>query len=47
MFLQSDWLDIREPGVGANRYAYAGGDPVNLSDPGGNENVNRAGFAGG
>lgn len=25
------------PGVGTNRYAYAGGDPVNGSDPGGNE----------
>jgi RHS repeat-associated protein len=36
LFLQPDWLDIREPGVGANRYAYAGGDPVNRSDPGGN-----------
>jgi RHS repeat-associated protein len=35
MFLQPGWLDMREPGVGANRYAYASGDPVNLSDPGG------------
>jgi hypothetical protein len=24
------------PGVGTNRYAYAGGDPINLRDPGGN-----------
>jgi RHS repeat-associated protein len=37
IFLQPDWLDIRTPGVGANRYAYAGGDPVNLRDPEGSE----------
>jgi hypothetical protein len=27
---------VTQAGVGTNRYAYAGGDPVNLSDPGGN-----------
>ena len=32
-FLQPDSLDPLEPGVGTNRYAYAGNDPVNRSDP--------------
>jgi len=31
-FLAPDWWDITEPGVGTNRYAYAGNDPVNGSD---------------
>lgn len=34
-FVQPDWWDPLEPGVGTNRYAYAGNDPVNRSDPGG------------
>jgi RHS repeat-associated protein len=37
MFIQPDWWEVTKPGVGTNRYAYAGGDPVNGSDPGGNE----------
>ena len=37
MFIQPDWWEVTEPGVGTNRYAYAGGDPVNGSDPGGHE----------
>ena len=37
MFTQPDWWEVTEPGVGTNRYAYAGGDPVNGSDPGGHE----------
>lgn len=32
----SDWLKITDPGVGTNRFAYAGNSPVNLSDPSGN-----------
>ena len=35
MFLQPDWFEVTEPGVGTNRYGYAGNDPVNGSDPGG------------
>ena len=37
MFLQPDWFEVTVAGVGTNRYAYAGGDPVNGSDPGGNK----------
>jgi len=37
MFIQADWLDPTEPGVGTNRYSYSGNDPVNLRDPGGND----------
>jgi RHS repeat-associated protein len=36
-FIQPDWLDPNQPGVGTNRYAYSFNDPVNLRDPGGNE----------
>ena len=35
MFLQPDWFEVTAAGVGTNRYATAGGDPVNASDPGG------------
>jgi RHS repeat-associated protein len=31
-FLSPDWWDPTKPGVGTNRYAYAGNDPVNGSD---------------
>ncbi|MEQ1901880.1 MAG: RHS repeat-associated core domain-containing protein, partial [Devosia sp.] len=34
-FLSPDWWDPTDPGVGTNRYAYAGGDPVNDQDPNG------------
>ncbi len=37
LFTSPDWLDPPIPGVGTNRYAYSFNDPVNLSDPGGNQ----------
>jgi RHS repeat-associated protein len=37
MFIQPDWWEVTKPGVGTNRYAYSAGDPINLSDPGGNQ----------
>lgn len=36
MFIQPDWFDPTQPGVGTNRYAYSFNDPVNNHDPGGN-----------
>jgi len=39
MFTQPDWFEVTDPGVGTNRYAYAGDDPVNASDPGGNREI--------
>lgn len=35
MFIQADWYDPNQPGVGTNRYAYSGNDPINMSDPSG------------
>ena len=37
LFTQPDWLEVTEPGVGTNRYAYSFNDPVNNLDPSGNE----------
>jgi RHS repeat-associated protein len=34
-FISPDWWDPTEPGVGTNRYEYAGNDPINKSDPNG------------
>jgi hypothetical protein len=34
-FISPDTMDPTLPGVGTNRYAYAGNDPVNNSDPNG------------
>ncbi len=36
LFLQPDWFEVMQAGVGTNRYGYAFGDPVNGRDPGGN-----------
>lgn len=32
MFIQPDWWEVPQPGVGTNRYAYAFDDPVNGKD---------------
>jgi len=32
MFLQTDWWEVTEAGVGTNRYAYAFEDPINSKD---------------
>ena len=37
LFLQPDWFEVTKPGVGTNRFSYSFNDPVNLSDPGGND----------
>ena len=37
LFLQPDWFEVTQPGVGTNRFSYSGNDPVNWRDPGGNE----------
>jgi len=34
-FIQPDWWEVTEQGVGTNRYAYSFNDPVNKSDPNG------------
>ncbi len=36
MFLQPDWFEVTDAGVGTNRYAYSANDPVNRLDPNGN-----------
>ncbi|MEZ5886398.1 MAG: RHS repeat-associated core domain-containing protein [Paracoccaceae bacterium] len=38
MFVQSDWWEVMQEGVGTNRYSYAFGDPVNGKDPTGHQN---------
>lgn len=39
MFIQADWFDPTQPGVGTNRYAYSHGDPINMRDPSGHATV--------
>jgi RHS repeat-associated protein len=36
MFIQPDWWEVMQEGVGTNRYSYSFGDPVNGRDPSGN-----------
>jgi RHS repeat-associated protein len=36
LFLQPDWFEVTKAGVGTNRFAYCGGDPINCSDTNGN-----------
>ncbi|WP_424831376.1 RHS repeat-associated core domain-containing protein [Ruegeria sp.] len=36
IFIQPDWFEVTQPGVGTNRYSYSFNDPINLSDPSGN-----------
>ena len=31
-FIQPDWWEVTQPGVGTNRYAYSANDPINKSD---------------
>ncbi|MCF3934400.1 RHS repeat-associated core domain-containing protein, partial [Acuticoccus sp. M5D2P5] len=38
-FIQPDLLDPDVPGVGINRYAYAGNEPINYKDPSGTQLV--------
>ncbi|MGB3176754.1 MAG: RHS repeat-associated core domain-containing protein, partial [Albidovulum sp.] len=35
IFIQPDWWEVMQEGVGTNRYAYSFNDPVNGSDPSG------------
>ncbi|MEP2785052.1 MAG: hypothetical protein ABJO67_16025 [Pseudoruegeria sp.] len=39
MFIQPDWFDPTQPGVGTNRYSYCYNDPINCIDPSGNTAV--------
>ncbi|MEP2783910.1 MAG: hypothetical protein ABJO67_10370 [Pseudoruegeria sp.] len=42
MFIQADTLDPTVPGVGTNRYAYSGNDPINRYDPSGHSWLDKA-----
>jgi RHS repeat-associated protein len=37
LFLQPDWFEVTKAGVGTNRFSYSFNDPVNKSDPLGND----------
>jgi RHS repeat-associated protein len=45
-FLTPDTYDPWEAGVGTNRYAYSGNDPINMSDPNGHTHRHRSPFGG-
>jgi len=48
IFIQPDWFEVTQSGVGTNRYAYSLNDPINAMDPGGNEIIfNPYGLTGG
>lgn len=36
MFIQPDWFDPTQPGVGPDRYSHSGNDPMGRLDPNGN-----------
>ncbi|MEP0951054.1 MAG: RHS repeat-associated core domain-containing protein [Paracoccaceae bacterium] len=36
LFIQPDWFEVTDPGVGTNRYSYSFNDPINRFDPNGN-----------
>ena len=42
-FVTPDWWDPTRPGVGTNRYAYGHGNPINMVDPSGHDNIWRDG----
>jgi len=37
LFIEPDWFDPTQQGVGPNRYSYSFNDPINGLDPGGND----------
>lgn len=39
LFLQPDWFEVTKAGVGTNRFSYSFNDPVNRSDPNGNQDA--------
>ena len=43
-FIQPDWWEVTQAGVGTNRYAYSFNDPVNKSDPSGHATEKKEGF---
>jgi RHS repeat-associated protein len=45
MFLQPDWCEVTQAGVGTNRYSYALNDPINSRDASGNGLISDIGRA--
>ncbi|MEZ5886084.1 MAG: RHS repeat-associated core domain-containing protein [Paracoccaceae bacterium] len=46
MFVQPDWWEVTQTGVGTNRYAYSFNDPINGKDPTGHDAVGYEGHYG-